>query len=185
MIPNSPVSITSKGTSGAIKQDLQGKSLYVALISKNLQRLGAAAPFNNVVQRESKVNTNIRTRKNSLRMRDPDALNYNDVDLAYKEPFTFQFDKQVDRVDLIEANKELKKNYKTRLELADYSSFKVKDMPNFFIDKIEERDAVSFYAPLARQLRAERFKMEPEEYTKKLREYKSGKFEHGIFVNKK
>ena len=58
-------------------------------------------------------------------------------------------------------------------------------MNNFDISKVEERDAVSFYAPLARQMRAEKHKMSNDEYTKKLREFKSGKFEHGMFVNKR
>lgn len=111
-------------------------------------------------------------------------MNYKDVDIAYKEPKSFSIDKQIDRIDSIAKNKELLKEYKTRLELGDYSSFKVKNMANFDIDKIEERDAVSFYAPLARILKASKFKMSPEEYTKKLREYKSGKFEHGIFLTK-
>ena len=58
-------------------------------------------------------------------------------------------------------------------------------MADFDIAKIEERDAVSFYEPLARIMKAEKFKMTPEEYTRKLREYKSGKFEHGIFSSKR
>ena len=73
--------------------------------------------------------------------------------------------------------------YKNRRECADYSCFKLKDLPNLSIAKFEERDAVSFYKPLARQMRADKLKMTDEEYTKKLREFKSGKFEHGIFVN--
>ena len=91
----------------------------------------------------------------------------------------------MDRVDHIKANKELLFEYKNRLEHNDYSSFKTQYMSNFDLSKVEERDAVSFYAPLARQIQAEKFKMTNEEYTKKLREYKSGKFEHGMFVNKR
>ncbi len=85
-----------------------------------------------------------------MRLRQPEALNYRDVDLTYKEPYTFNFDKQVDRVDHIKANKELLFEYKNRLEHGDYSSFKTQDMSNFDFSKVEERDAVSFYAPLAR-----------------------------------
>jgi len=154
------------------------------MISKSIQRLGNSAPFANRNQRESNFNTSKRTLKNTLLMRQPESMNYKDVDIAYKEPKTFLIDKQIDRIDSIAKNKELLKEYKTRLELGDYSSFKVKNMANFDIDKIEERDAVSFYAPLARILKASKFKMTPEEYTKKLREYKSGKFEHGIFLTK-
>ena len=110
-------------------------------------------------------------------------MNYKDVDLTYKEPYTFHFDRIIDRYDIIEQNKELKYEYKNRLEHADYSSFKLKDLPDLSISKFEERDAVSFYAPLARMMRADKLKMSEQEYTKKLREFKSGKFEHGIFVN--
>ena len=53
------------------------------------------------------------------------------------------------------------------------------------MSKVEERDAVSFYKPLARQMNAARMKMDQAEYTKKLLEFKSGKFEHAIFLNKK
>lgn len=98
---------------------------------------------------------------------------------------SFKFDKQCDRVDDIESNKELGLEYKNRRECADYSSFKVKDLPDFNIAKVEERDAVSFYAPLARKMKAEKLKISLAEYTKKLREFKSGKFEHAIFVNKR
>ena len=55
-------------------------------------------------------------------------------------------------------------------------------MPNFDISKVEERDAVSFYEPLARMLKAEKFNMTQEEYTKQLREFKSGKYEHAKFL---
>ena len=58
-------------------------------------------------------------------------------------------------------------------------------MTKIDIAKYEERDAVSFYMPLARQMKAEKFKMSLPEYTKKLREFKSGKFEHAIFLSKK
>jgi len=88
----------------------------------------------------------------------------------------------VERVNQVEANKELAFEYKNRLEHADYSSFKVDQLPNFDIQKVEERDAVSFYMPLARQMKAKKFKISEEEYTKKLREFKSGKFEHAIFL---
>ena len=86
-------------------------------------------------------------------------MNYKDVDLTYKEPFSFDFSKQQDRVDQIEANKELGFEYKNRLELGNYSSFKTDEMPNFDIAKVEERDAVSFYEPLARQMKADKYKM--------------------------
>ena len=68
--------------------------------------------------------------------------------------------------------------------MGDYSSFRVDKMNKIDISKFEERDAVSFYMPLARQMRAEKFKMTLPEYTKKLREFKSGKFEHAIFLSK-
>ena len=122
----------------------------MAIISKNIKRLGDSAPFNNKSQRESIFNTQRRTKKNALRLRKPEGMNYKDVDLTYKEPYSFEFQKQQDRVDHIEANKELEFEYKNRLELANYSSFKTDDMPNFDISKVEERDAVSFYEPLAR-----------------------------------
>lgn len=87
----------------------------------------------------------------------------------------------MERVDQIECNKELGLEYKNRRECADYSSFKVKNLPDFDIAKYEERDAVSFYSTLARKIKAEKLKLPLAEYTKKLREYKSGKFEHAIF----
>ena len=117
-------------------------------------------------------------------MRKPDSMNYRDVDISYKEPYTFHFDDQVDRIDQVESNKELEFEYKNRLEVGDYSSFRVDKMNKIDISKFEERDAVSFYMPLARQMRAEKFKMTLPEYTKKLREFKSGKFEHAIFLSK-
>ena len=49
------------------------------------------------------------------------------------------------------------------------------------ISKYEERDAVSFYEPLARMLKAKEFDVDVEEYTKQLREFKSGKVEHHKF----
>jgi len=58
-------------------------------------------------------------------------------------------------------------------------------LPDYDIGKVEERDAVSFYEPLARKMKAEKFKMTDTEYTKKLREFKSGKFEHAIFLSKR
>ena len=161
----------------------QGKSLYIAIISRQLRRLGDAAPMAGKSVRDTKFNTDKRTRKNALKHRRPDSMNYKDVDLSYKEPYTFHFERLVDRPDIIKENKELVNEYKNRLEHADYSSFKLKDLPDLSIAKFEERDAVSFYAPLARMMRADRLKMSEEEYTKKLREFKSGKFEHGIFVN--
>ena len=82
--------------------------------------------------------------KNALRLREPDSNNYSAVDLTYKKPITFLFDRQLDRLDQTESNKELTKEYKNRLELGDYSAFKVKDMPDLDIGKFEERDAVSF-----------------------------------------
>ena len=55
-------------------------------------------------------------------MRKPDGQNYDFVDINYKSPKKFEFQKQVDRIDLVEANKELKFEYKNRLEHADYST---------------------------------------------------------------
>ncbi len=147
--------------------------------------MGNSAPFANQSQRESSFNTKNRTLKNSLRLRQPESLNYESADITYKEPISFSIDKQIDRVDQIKANKELLQEYKSRLECADYSSFKSREMADFDIAKIEDRDAVSFYEPLARIMKAQKFKMTPEEYTRKLREYKSGKFEHGIFASKR
>lgn len=118
-------------------------------------------------------------------MRKPDGQNYDFVDINYKSPKKFEFQKQVDRIDLVEANKELKFEYKNRLEHADYSCFKIEELGNYDMSKVEERDAVSFYKPLARQMNAARMKMDEKEYTKKLLEFKSGKFEHAIFLNKK
>ena len=184
LVPNSPVSITSKGADKDATGCLQGKSLYVALISKNLRRLGNTAPFANKSQRESQFNRSIRTQKDALRLRKPDSMNYHDVDISYKEPYTFHFDDQVNRIDQVESNKELAYEYKNRLEVGDYSSFRVDKMTKVDISKFEERDAVSFYMPLARQMKAEKFKMSLPEYTKKLREFKSGKFEHAIFLSK-
>jgi len=43
--------------------------------------------------RESKFNTEKRTKKNALRHRKPDNLMYEDVDLTYKEPYTFVLDR--------------------------------------------------------------------------------------------
>ena len=111
-------------------------------------------------------------------------MNYRDVDISYKEPYTFHFDDQENRIDQVESNKELAYEYKNRLEVGNYSSFRVDKMTKVDISKFEERDAVSFYMPLARQMKAEKFKMSLPEYTKKLREFKSGKFEHAIFLSK-
>ena len=94
-----------------------------------------------------------------------------------------RFSQQIDRIDEVEANKELREEYKNRLELGNYSTFKVEELGDIDIAKYEERDAVSFYEPLARILRAEKNKMSIDEYTKKLREFKSGKFEHAIFLS--
>ena len=154
----------------------------MALISNNINRLGKTATFNNNPERWSKFNTETRTKKNSLRMRKPDGQNYDCLDINYKSPRKFEFQKQVDRIDQTEANKELKFEYKNRLEYADYSSFKIEHLGNFDISKVEERDAVSFYKPLARQMKAAKMKMDQAEYTKKLLEFKSGKFEHAIFL---
>lgn len=112
-------------------------------------------------------------------------MNYEDVDISYKEPFTFRFDRQVDFIDEVKSNKENRLEYRHRREVADYSSFKLKDLPRLDISKFEERDSVSFYAPLARQMRADKLNMSDLEYTTKLREFKSGKVEHGIFVYKR
>ena len=45
-------------------------------------------------------------------MRKPDGQNYDFVDINYKSPKKFEFLKQADRIDLVEANKELKFEYK-------------------------------------------------------------------------
>ena len=95
-------------------------------------------------------------------------MNYNDVDISYKEPYSFHFDDQMNRIDEVEANKELNYEYKNRLEAGNYSSFRVDKMNKVDIAKFEERDAVSFYMPLARQMKAEKLKMSLPEYTKKL-----------------
>ena len=158
--------------------------MYIAIISRQLKRLGDSAPMAGKSIRDTKFNTEKRTRKNALKHRKPDSMNYRDVDISYKEPYTFLFNEQVDRYDIIDKNRELKYEYKNRLELGDYNSFKLEDLPDLSIQKFEERDAVSFYAPLARQMRADKLKMSEEEYTKKLREFKSGKFEHDIFTRK-
>lgn len=63
------------------------------MIANNVKRMGNSAPFANNSQRESQLNKSIRTKKNSLRLRQPESMNYKDVDLAYKEPLTFHFDK--------------------------------------------------------------------------------------------
>ena len=99
LIPNSPVSITSNGTARERKGCRQGKSLYVALISNNINRLGKTATFNNNPERWSKFNTETRTKKNSLRMRKPDGQNYDCIDINYKSPRKFEFQKQADRIN--------------------------------------------------------------------------------------
>ena len=99
LIPNSPVSITSNGTARESKGCRQGKTLYVAMISNNINRLGNYATFNNKSQRWSKFNTETRTKKNSLRMRKPDGQNYDCIDINYKSPQKFEFQKQADRIN--------------------------------------------------------------------------------------
>ena len=152
------------------------------MIARNIRRLGDSAPFANHSKRDSQTNPNARSLKNTRRQRQPDGMNSADIDCALlSQPPSFKLDKQIERVNPIECNKELELEYKNRRECADYSSFKVKDLPDFDIAKHEERDAVSFYSTLARKIKAEKLKMPLAEYTKKLREYKSGKFEHAIF----
>ena len=63
------------------------------MISKCIQRMGNSAPFANQSQRESSFNTSNRTLKNSLRMRQPESLNYESADMTYKEPISFNIDK--------------------------------------------------------------------------------------------
>ena len=53
LIPKSPVSITSKGPVKDASGCQQGKSLYVAMISKNIRRIGNSAPFASISKRES------------------------------------------------------------------------------------------------------------------------------------
>ena len=80
----------------------QGKSLYIAMISKAIKRIGKSAPFANGSQRESQYNTSKRTAKNSLMMRQPEGMNYEKTDVSDKKPRTFQIDKQMERVDAVE-----------------------------------------------------------------------------------
>ena len=122
---------------------------FMALILKNFkQRFNGSSSFISQSKRSSLINSKSRTRKNVLQLHWPDSLNYEDVDINYKEPKTFYIGRTEGRDDHLEH--ENKEEYKNHLEFGDYSSIKVKDLPNFDIGKIEERDDVSFYAPLAR-----------------------------------
>ena len=121
----------------------------MALILKNFKhRFNGSSSFSSQSKRSSVTNSKSRTRKNSLRLQWPDNLNYEDVDISYKEPKTFYIGRTVGRDDHLEF--ENKDEYKNHLEFGDYSSIKVKNLPNYDIGKLEERDDVSFYAPLAR-----------------------------------
>lgn len=65
------------------------ESAYLQIIERNIKRLGESAPMNSACQRYSKINRSVRTHKNALRHRKPESMNYRDVDIGYKEPYTF------------------------------------------------------------------------------------------------
>ena len=72
------------------------------------------------------------------------------MDTSYKEPRTIRIDKMPKRNDL-RIRRDADQEAYNRLECADYSSFKEKDMITVTFGNMVERDEVSFYSHVATQ----------------------------------
>ena len=157
-----------------------GADLYVAMISKNLTKIKGTPAFTCKAHQDG-LNLQRRSQQRALLVRKPDQGNYDPMNLNYKRPIIIRLDKMGKGSDL-RIRRDADQVAFNRLECADYSSFKEKDMATVQFGNLVERDEVSFYSQIATYNKAKQAGLTVEEYTKKKQEHKSGRKEHTIFM---